>query len=68
MRAFTFAERKVNLSNLLDFCKSNDIINLKSENLEMSERYEKMEDAVDALEDALGDIDSAKENIENAAQ
>lgn len=38
------------------------------ENLESSERYEKMESAISNLYDAIEDIDSAKENIEGACE
>ena len=36
------------------------------ENLENSERYEKMDNAIDSLEDALERIESAKESIDEA--
>lgn len=36
------------------------------ENLQNSERYENMENAIDSLEDAIDKIDEAKENIEEA--
>ena len=36
------------------------------ENLETSERYESMENAIDSLEDALDSIESAKSSIDEA--
>ena len=41
-------------------------LNNMPENLEGSERYNKLEDAVDALEGAADKLDEAKEDIEEA--
>ena len=38
------------------------------ENLEYSERYEKMENAVEKLEDAISSIEEAKDALEEAAE
>lgn len=38
------------------------------ENLECSERYEKMENAVDKLDDAISSIEEAKDALEEAAE
>lgn len=38
------------------------------ENLEYSERYEKMENAVEKLDDAISSIEEAKDALEEAAE
>ncbi len=43
-----------------------DALDNMPENLQLSERYEKMEDAVSNLENAINGIDEVKENIELA--
>lgn len=45
-----------------------DCLDNMPENLQMSERYEKMEVAIDHLEDASSDIDNAKNRIEEAVE
>lgn len=44
-----------------------DCLDNMPENLQASERYEKMESAIDSLEAAIEDIDRAKESIEDAS-
>lgn len=44
-----------------------DCLDNMPENLQSSERYEKMEAAIDSLEAAIESIDSAKESIEDAS-
>ena len=44
-----------------------DCLDNMPENLQSSERYEKMEAAIDSLEAAIESIDSAKESIEEAS-
>lgn len=45
-----------------------DALENMPENLETSERYEKMEDAISALEDTEESIESAIEKIETASE
>lgn len=45
-----------------------DALDSVPENLESSERYEKMENAVDALSDASEELDEALEHIMEAIQ
>ena len=45
-----------------------DCIDNMPENLEYSERYEKMENAVDKLDDAMSSIEEAKDALEEAAE
>lgn len=44
-----------------------DCLDNMPENLQYSEKYEKMEAAIDNLEEAVESIDSAKESIEEAS-
>lgn len=46
--------------------KEEDCVDNYLENLQYTERYEKMEEAVDHLNDALEKIGEAKENIQMA--
>lgn len=46
--------------------KEEDCIDSYPENLQSSERYEQMEDAVDNLNEALEKLGEAKENIQAA--
>lgn len=46
--------------------KEQDCLDNYPENLQGTERYERMEDAVDSLNDALEKIDDAKASIEIA--
>lgn len=43
-----------------------DALDNMPENLQSSDRYEKMENAIDKLEEAINGIDEVKENIESA--
>ena len=45
-----------------------DCLDNMPENLEYSERYEKMENAVDKLDDAISIIEEAKDALEEAAE
>jgi len=45
-----------------------DCLDNLPENLQNSERYENMENAVDSLEDAIDKIDEAKDNISEATK
>lgn len=45
-----------------------DCLDNMPENLEYSERYEKMENAVEKLEDAISSIEEAKDALEEAAE
>lgn len=55
-------------ANILDsVCdKEQDCMDNYPENLQGTERFERMEDAVDSLNDALEKIDDAKSSIESA--
>ena len=46
--------------------QESDVLDNYPENLQGSERFEKMEDAVDSLNDALESIGEAKDRIEAA--
>ena len=46
--------------------KEQDCMDNYPENLQGTERFERMEDAVDSLNDALEKIDDAKSSIESA--
>ena len=46
--------------------QENDMLGNIPENLQATERYEKMEDAIDKLNDASEKIDEARECIEEA--
>mgnify|MGYP005759684285 FL=1 len=46
--------------------KEQDCVDNYPENLQNTERFERMEDAIDHLNDALERIDDAKGNIESA--
>lgn len=46
--------------------KEEDCLDNYPENLQGTERYEKMEDAVDRLNDALENIETAKSSVESA--
>lgn len=54
------------VSKALD--EEQDCLDNLPENLQDSERYQKMEVAIDKLEDAAEQIDSAKESIEEASE
>lgn len=54
------------ISTALD--QEQDCLDNMPENLEGSERYEKMQNAADCLEEAIESIESARENIETAAE
>lgn len=45
-----------------------DCLDNMPENLQASERYERMEAAIDKLEEAIEQIDGAKENIDEASE
>lgn len=45
-----------------------DCLDNMPENLEYSDRYEKMENAVDKLEDAISSIEEARDALEEAAE
>ena len=45
-----------------------DCLDNMPENLEYSERYEKMGNAVDKLDDAISSIEEAKDALEEAAE
>lgn len=45
-----------------------DCLDNMPENLEYSERYEKMENAVDKLDDAVSSIEEARDALEEAAE
>lgn len=55
-------------ANIVDlvYDKEQDCLDNYPENLQGTERYERMEDAVDNLNDALEKIDDAKSSIESA--
>ena len=53
------------VSRVLD--EEQDCLDNMPENLQASEKYERMEVAIDKLEEAIDQIDSAKENIEEAS-
>ncbi len=53
------------VSRVLD--EEQDCLDNMPENLQASEKYERMEAAIDKLEEAIEQIDSAKENIEEAS-
>ena len=48
--------------------KEQDCVDNYPENLQGTERFEKMEDALDSLNDALEKIDDAKSHIQSAIQ
>ena len=48
--------------------KEQDCFDNIPENLQESERYQKMESAIEKLEEAIEQIDAAKENIEEASE
>lgn len=48
--------------------KEQDCVDNYPENLQSTERFEKMEDALDSLNDALEKIDDAKSHIQSAIQ
>ena len=54
------------ISTALD--EENDCLSNMPENLEDSERYEKMELTIEYLEDALSGLDEARNNIEHAKE
>ncbi len=45
-----------------------DCLDNMPENLEYSDQYEKMENAVDKLEDAISSIEEARDALEEAAE
>ncbi len=60
-------ERASNIvSTVLD--EEQDCLDNMPENLQMSERYERMEDAIDRLESAIEQIDGAKDSINEASE
>lgn len=62
-----YLERASNIvSRVLD--EEQDCLDNMPENLQSSERYERMEAAIDKLEEAIEQIDSAGENIDGAAE
>lgn len=62
-----YLERASNIvSKVLD--DEQDCLDNMPENLQSSERYERMEAAIDKLEEAIEQIDSAKENIDEASE
>lgn len=52
------------ISRALD--QEQDCLDNMPENLQCSERYEKMEDIISHLEESIENIDEAKENVEEA--
>jgi hypothetical protein len=54
------------ISTALD--EEQECIDNMPENLEDSERYEKMELTIECLEDALSGLDEVRNNIENAKE
>lgn len=62
-----YLERASNIvSKVLD--DEQDCLDNMPENLQASERYERMEAAIDKLEEAIEQIDGAKENIDEASE
>lgn len=62
-----YLERASNIvSRVLD--DEQDCLDNMPENLQASERYERMEAAIDKLEEAIEQIDGAKENIDEASE
>ena len=62
LRNLEDAENKISIA--LD--EEEDCLNNLPENLEGSDRYERMENAIANLEDALSSLDEVKENVESA--
>ena len=54
------------ISKVLD--EEQDAVDNMPENLQSSEKYERMETAIDKLEEAVEQIDSVKENIDEASE
>lgn len=54
------------VSSVLD--QEQDALDNMPENLQDSERYQKMENAVESLENAIDQIDGAKDDIESAIE
>lgn len=62
-----YLERASNIvSKVLD--DEQDCLDNMPENLQASERYERMEAAIDKLEETIEQIDGAKENIDEASE
>lgn len=62
-----YLERASNIvSKVLD--DEQDCLDNMPENLQASERYERMEAAIDKFEEAIEQIDGAKENIDEASE
>lgn len=59
-----------NASRIIDSVRNeeDDSMSNMPENLQETERFEKMENAVDAMDDALDDISSAISSIESAME
>lgn len=62
-----YLERASNIvSRVLD--EEQDCLDNMPDNLQSSEKYERMEAAIEKLEEAIEQIDSAKENIDEASE
>lgn len=64
-QAISHIERAIILSEIV-LDKESDCIDNYPENLQGTETFEKMENAVDCLNDALESLEEAKEKIEEA--
>lgn len=53
------------VSTILD--EEQDCLDNIPENLQVSEKYERMEDVIDKLEDAIEQMDSAKDSLTEAS-
>lgn len=54
------------ISDVLD--DEQDCLDNMPENLQSSEKYERMEAAISSLEESIEQIDNAKDGLENAAE
>ena len=62
-----YLERASNIvSRVLD--EEENCLDKMPENLQSSEKYERMEAVIEKLEEAIEQIDSAKENIDEASE
>lgn len=66
-KAVSMLEAALNVIEVVRGEEQNCLDNMP-ENLEYSERYEKMENAVDKLEDAISSIEEARDALEEAAE
>lgn len=63
--ARSYLDRAINIISAVKD-EEQDKLDNAPENLQSSERYTAMENAIDELEEALNNAEQAKENIENA--